>query len=528
MRWSSIKKVSDLVFVALLLLSLSSGVLAQSSTSTPTPEATPTGSSTSTPLPATKVPTLSATVQPTTTVEAKSVVTATQLLSESTGIELTVYNQNIALVKDRRQITLTAGLNEVSFTDVAAQIDPTSVHFVSLTDPRGTRVLEQNFEYDLVSTQKLLSKYLDQQISLRTTDGTVYTGVLLSGSDDIILDTDDGIKVVSLARVQEYSFPRLPSGLITRPSLNWMVLAAITGTQEVRVTYLTAGLTWAANYVALLAPDDGAVEFNGWVTLQNESGASYKDAKLKLVAGDINLVQPIAQMAEKGYRTASMDAMNGGVVGRSFFEYHLYEVQRPVTVRQSETKQIEFITAPMVPVTKVFVYEATPRFSGYGYISDQGDYSDPSAKVQVKLQFSNTITNGLGLPLPKGLVRVYKQDSDGGAEFVGEDSIDHTPKNELVSLYLGNAFDLVAERKQVEYRQLSNQSAQETWQVTLRNHKTQVVTVLVIENLFRSMDAEIIASSLGYDKLSANRVRFNLSVKPDSEVVVSYTVLYRW
>lgn len=528
MRWFSIKTMTNLVLCSLLLLSMSSGVLAQTSTATLTPAASPTEYSTSTPLPATAAPTLRATAQPTSTLQAKGALTATQLLSESAGIELTVYNQNIALVKDRRQITLTAGLNEVSFTDVAAQIDPTSVLFVSLTDPQGTRVLEQNFEYDLVNTQKLISKYLDQQISLRTTDGTSYTGVLLSGSDDLILDTDEGIKVIKLAQVQEYAFPRLPSGLITRPSLNWLVTAVETGTHEVRVTYLTAGINWAANYVALLAPSDDAIELNGWVTLQNDSGASYVNARLKLVAGDINLVQPIAQMAEKGTRSATLAATDGGVVERAFFEYHLYEVQRPVTVRQSETKQIEFITAPMVPATKVFVYEATPRFSGYGFLSDGGDYSNPGAQVQVRLQFSNTFTNGLGLPLPKGVVRVYKQDSDGGAEFIGEDSIDHTPTDELISLYLGNAFDLVAERKQVEYRQLSDHSAQETWQVTLRNHKTQEVTVQAIENLFRAMDAEIISSSQGYDKLSANRVRFNVRIKPNSEALFTYTVLYRW
>jgi hypothetical protein len=386
MKGPSTSTLGSLLLCSLLLLSISTGALAQSSTATPTTKA-PTETATSTPLPTTASPTIRATSQPTSTLVASNTLTATGMLSNSSSIELTVYNQNIALVKDSRQLTLTAGLNEVSFTDVAAQIDPTSVQFVSLSDPQGTRVLEQNFEYDLVNTQKLIEKYLDQQISLRTTDGTTYTGVLLSGSDDLILDTNDGLKVIKLAQVQEFAFPRLPAGLITRPSLNWLVTANVTCTQQVRVTYLTGGINWTANYIALLSPGDDAIALNGWVTLQNDSGASYVDARLKLVAGNINLVQPMAPIAAKGARASVATDGGGGVVERAFFEYHLYEVQRPVTVRQSETKQIEFIAAPIVPAVKVFVYESTPRYSGYGYIADSGDYSNPSAAVQVRLEF---------------------------------------------------------------------------------------------------------------------------------------------
>jgi len=332
--------------------------------------------------------------------------------------------------------------------------------------------------------------------------------------------------VIRQDQIQEYTFPRLPAGLITRPSLNWIVKAEKAGSEQIRITYLTSGLSWNASYVVLLAPDSSSLDLNGWITLQNDSGASYPQAKLKLVAGDINLVQQLTQVPTRAAVSYAEEAT--AVQERSFFEYHLYEVQRPVTVQQGEIKQIEFITSPSVSSRKIYVYEATPRYTGYGYLNDGSDYSDPSARVQVRLEMTNSVTNGLGIPLPQGLVRVYQQDSDGSAEFVGEDSIQHTPKDEAVSLFLGSAFDLVAQRKQVQYRQLSDRSAQESWEVTLRNHKQEPVQVQVIENLFRALDAEISASSLEYTTLAANRVRFLVNIEPNSEQVISYTVVYRW
>jgi len=471
----------------------------------------------------------------TATPKAEGTVTATstpadkpvQEITSTTGLELTVYNQNLALVKDTRPFELKDGLNELRFDDVAALIDPTSVQVTSLSVPTETRVLEQNFEYDLVDTFKLVSKYIDKEISVRTSHGEIYTGTLLSGNGDVILQLQDGIKIIKESQILEYTFPKLPTGLITRPSLNWLVTTTAPGPQDLRLTYLTGGLSWRASYVLLLAPRGDQVDLNGWITLQNDSGTSYQDARLKLVAGDVNLVQQLAPVPARAAMEYAAEEKEG-VASRSFFEYHLYEIQRPVTVRESEIKQVEFIAAPSVATEKVFVYEATPRYYSDGLYIDAGDYTNPDTKVQVRLQFSNTITNGLGMPLPMGIVRVYQQDSDGSAEFVGEDAIEHTPKDEALSLYLGNAFDLVAERKQVEYRQLSERSAEESWEMTLRNHKTEAVVVQVIEDLFRAEDAEVRESSLEYTELGNNRIRFDVPIKPDEEVKLTYTVLYRW
>ncbi|MHB9032384.1 MAG: DUF4139 domain-containing protein [Anaerolineae bacterium] len=351
--------------------------------------------------------------------------------------------------------------------------------------------------------------------------------MLLSGKSDLIIKTVNQIKIIRKDQVQEYTFSELPSGLITRPSLTWMITSTAAGRQQVRVTYLTSGITWSASYVALLSSQADSLALNGWVTLQNDSGVTYPNAKLKLVAGDINLVQQYTPAPYRTFESAGVQA-DAGVAQRNFFEYHLYQVQRAVTIRQGEIKQIEFIVVPEVSASKLFVYEATPRYQGYGFIVDNSDYSDPSAKVQVRLQFTNSVTNNLGIPLPAGTVRVYQQDIDGSAEFVGEDSIMHTPKDEPVSLFLGNAFDLVGERRQVQYRQLSEHSAQETWEITLRNHKDQAADVQVIENLFRSQDAEILSASADFETLSANRIRFQVKIEPDSQQVITYTVLYRW
>ncbi len=255
--------------------------------------------------------------------------------AQTAGPELAVYNQGVALVKDVRTVSLQAGTQLVTITDVAAQLDPTSVHFASLTDPTGTSVLEQNFEYDLVGPDRLLSKYVDQDIQLVTTDGTRYSGTLLSGSGDIILrDAEGGVTVVSRAQVRDFTFPSLPDGLITRPSLVWLLDADKAGQQDVEVTYLTGGISWQANYVLLLAQDGATLDLDGWVTLDNQSGATYENAKLKLVAGDINRVEE--QMTAGAYdMVKEMATPEAAVAERGFFEYHLYEVQRPVTVKDN-------------------------------------------------------------------------------------------------------------------------------------------------------------------------------------------------
>jgi len=451
--------------------------------------------------------------------------------AKSAGVDLTVYNQNIALVKDRRVLALKSGMNEVRFSDVAAQIDPTSVQFTSITDPNGTRVIEQNYAYDIVGSQKILQKYLDQNVSLVTDGGTKYSGKLLSGSDDIILQSDDGqVTTVKLARVRELKFPNLPGGLITKPTLMWLVNSSRDGNQDAQVTYLTNGINWKTNYVAVVDANDAAMNLNGWVTIDNQSGATYEDAKLKLVAGDVRRVTPLPA-ARDGYAlpTAAPKAAEAQFAEQAFFEYHLYTLQRATTIQNRETKQIEFTSAANVPINKIFVYDGASSLRFYGYqITDPSYGKTSNTKVAVMIEFKNSEANKLGIPLPKGTIRVYKADSDGGNQFIGEDNIDHTPKDETIRLNIGNAFDVVGERTQTKFNKISDKVIEESYQIKVRNHKTDPVEVRVVEHLFRWSNWQITQSNQDYTKLDAQTIEFRVKIAPDGESTVNYTVKYSW
>ena len=458
-----------------------------------------------------------------------SLVPAAQ--AQGNGVELTVYNQDLALVRDTRSFELERGVNEVRFSDVASQIDPTSVHFRSLTDPEGTTVLEQNYEYDVVGSQKLLQKYVDQEIELVTEDGSEFRGTLLSGADDIILqEANGGVTVIRLDRVRQFNFPALPEGLITRPTLVWLLDASQSGDQDVEVTYMTNGINWRADYVVQLNEDDTALDLNGWITLDNRSGATYTDAKLKLVAGEVNVVPEVKRMAlGMAVEEAVPTAAPPPVSERQLFEYHLYDVQRPVTVRDNQTKQIEFTSAAEVPAEKFFVYDGAQGlgFSGYA-VTDPGygTYSNPD--VNIYLQIENKEEAGLGIPLPAGRVRVYKADVDGSLQFVGEDQIDHTPKDETLRLLLGNAFDIVGERRQTDFQQLGRDVIEESFEIVVRNHKDQDVEVRVVEHLFRWSEWEIVQESAEHTKLDQGTVEWRLEVPANGEATVTYTVRYEF
>jgi len=448
------------------------------------------------------------------------------------GLALTVYNQGTALVRDRRQFDLRPGVNEIRFTDVAASIDPTSVLFTSLTDPGGTSVLEQNFEFDLVGAAALLEKYIDQPIRVVTQDGTLYTGTLLSGRGDIILQDEDGkITVVGADDVQEFSFPALPDGLMSKPTLVWRLLAAKDGRQDVEITYLTGGVSWQADYVVRLAADDQAVDLDGWVTVNNTSGATFRDALLKLVAGDLQrLLQ--ARAADYGAMEVAPTATAQQVEQREFFEYHLYQVPRPVTVRDNETKQIEFVRAAGVPAEKFFVYDGLPCQSYAWYCSASGSpQTDPSygvvsnPKVMVMVDFD---TDDVDADLPAGRVRVYQQDTDGASLLIGEDTIDHTPKGETVRLYVGDAFDIVGERIQTDFSLPSDRSVEESYRIVLRNHKDEPVEVRVVEHLFRWSNWRILRASDDFEKMDSSNIEFRVGVPSAGETEITYTVLYIW
>lgn len=452
--------------------------------------------------------------------------------AQTEGPQLTVYNQGLAVVRETRSLALDDGLNTVQIRDVAASIDPTSVHFEDLTDPTGTVVLEQNFEYDLVGTARLLQKYIDQEIRVVQKDGTARTGTLLSGANDIILQEEGGgVTVLRLEDVREFSFPSLPEGLITRPTLVWLVDALQSGTHEVELSYLTRGIGWRANYVLVLSEDDTEASLNGWVTLDNQSGATYQDAKLKLIAGDINVVTQPRAVPAPIYAAMPEEAGrdSGYVEERTFFEYHLYEIQRPVTVKDNQTKQIEFASGQGIPTTKFYVYDGTSYryYPGQGPIfeADYGIYGGNN-QVMVKLEFTNDEESGLGLPLPRGTVRIYKEDIDGSQQLLGEDAIDHTPRDEEVELTVGKAFDVVGERVQSDFRKLGRDVVEESFDITLRNHKEEGIEVRVMEHLFRWSNWEIISSNFDYTKLDSNTIEFRVPVAADGETTVSYTVRY--
>jgi hypothetical protein len=451
--------------------------------------------------------------------------------AKSGGVDITVYNQNLALVKDKRVLALKSGMNEVRFTDVAAQIDPTSVQFTSLTDPSGTRVLEQNYAYDIVGSAKILQKYLDQNISLVTEDGSRYSGKLLSGSDDIIVQGDDGqVTTVKLARVRELKFPNLPGGLITKPTLIWLVNSSKEGNHDTQVTYMTNGINWKANYVVVTNKDDTAMNMNGWVTIDNQSGATYEDANLKLVAGDVRRVTPVPA-ARDGYAmpTAPTAKAEAQFVQQDIFEYKLYSLQRATTIRNRETKQIEFTNAAGTPITKLFVYDGASNLRFSGYQNTDANYGKTSGtKVAVMIEFKNSEQNKLGMPLPKGTIRVYKADADGSNQFIGEDNIDHTPKDEMIRLNIGNAFDVVGERKQMNFSKIGDRVIEETYEIKLRNHKKEAVEVRVVEHLFRWSNWQILKSNQDFTKTDAQTMEFRVKVAPDGESTVNYTVRYSW
>jgi hypothetical protein len=452
--------------------------------------------------------------------------------AQSEGVELAVYNQDLALVKDRRALDLEQGLNEVRFSDVASRIDPTSVHFRSLTDPAGTVVLEQNYEYDVVGSAKLLQKYVDQEIRLVTDDGDEYSGTLLSGASDVILQDADGqVTVVKLDQIKEFTFPALPEGLITKPTLVWQVESALGDSQDVEVTYLTNGINWNSNYIVVLADDDASIDLDGWVTLDNRSGAGYEDAKLKLIAGDIHRAPTADYVVEKEPVYAAESMAAPAVQERGFFEYHLYEVQRPVTVKDQQTKQIEFVTGSDVPATKFFVYDG----SQLGFLGRYQPVQDPSygtisnKKVMVMLEFENGEEQGLGVPLPRGTVRVFKKDVDGSTLLVGEDSIDHTPKDESVRLYVGDAFDIVGERVQTDFRvEYDEDWMEESFEIKVRNHKDEDIKVRVVEHMFRWVEWELLEQSHEHDKLDSKTIEFRVPVEANGETTVTYTVRYEW
>jgi hypothetical protein len=445
-----------------------------------------------------------------------------------------------ALVRDDREISLKRGRSQISFTDVAALIDPTTVTFASLTDP-ATRVLEQNFQFDLVSTQKLLLKFIDRQITVDKPNGTSMTpitGTLLSATDGIVLRGGDG-SIYSLPAYTSVRFPDLPGGLNTRPTLVWDLQSPEGGVHQARVTYQTGGITWWADYNLIFNEgadaNSGLLDLSAWVSIINQSGAAYSDAKLKLIAGDVNRVQPEMNARMRGEVLAKAMAAAPaaeGFVQKDFFEFHLYTLGRRTTLPNNSTKQIElFDQAKQIPARKVLLYygAVNPYFYPSPY-TDRNMGVEMNKKVDVYLEFKNDKQFGLGVPLPAGRLRVSQLDkADGSLEFIGEDKIDHTPKDENVSVKLGSAFDVVGERRQVDFDiDTTAKWMEEEIEVKLRNHKSQPVEVVVKENLYRWSKWKLVTQTHKYVKEDARTINFPVTVAKDGTAVVRYRVRYTW
>jgi hypothetical protein len=445
-----------------------------------------------------------------------------------------------ALVRDDREIKVAKGRSQLSFTDVAALIDPTTVTFTSLSDP-STRVLEQNFQFDLVSTQKLLLKFIDKQITVDKNVGntvTPITGTLLSAVDGIVLRGTDG-SIYSLPAYTSVKFPDLPGGLNTRPTLVWDVSSPNGGAQKTRVTYQTGGITWWADYNLTFNEgadaNSGLLDLSAWVSIINQSGATFEDAKLKLIAGDVQRVQP--PMEDRMYRKevmlqAAAASESQGFVQKDFFEFHLYTLGRPTTLPNNSTKQIElFDQAKQIPARKILLYYGAPQ--PYAYPTPYTDRNigvEMNKKVDVYLEFKNDRQFGLGVPLPAGRLRVSQLDkADSSLEFIGEDKIDHTPKDEQVRIKLGSAFDVVGERRQVNFSIDTNAKVmEEEIEVKLRNHKSQPVDVVVKENLYRWSNWKVLTKSHEFQKEDSRTINFPVKVAKDGETVVRYRVRYTW
>jgi hypothetical protein len=445
-------------------------------------------------------------------------------LEDQTAVAITIYNVNLGLVKDQRQIKLQKGEGEVRFMDVASQIIPASVHIKSIIDSGSLLVLEQNYEYDLLNPQKLLDKYVGKDVKLYyknpyTEREEILNATLLSNNGGPIFKIGNEITFGHPGRI---IFPGVPENLISKPTLVWLLDNSLSSAQKVEASYLTNGINWRADYVLTLNEKDDRADLSGWVTIDNKSGATYQNAKLKLVAGDVNRVRDEYEYRDKMLRVAEAAAKAAPQFKEEeFFEYHIYTLQRPSTIKDNQTKQISLITAGDIPVKKELVYYGAK----YYYYSQYGE-AVSNQKVGVFVEIENKKEHNLGIPLPKGIVRVYKHDSEGSLQFVGEDRIDHTPKDEKVRVKLGDAFDVVGSRKQTEWKKIASDTYEAAFELSLRNHKEENVTVKVIEPI--PGDWIMLNSSHEYAKTEAFTAEFAIPVPKDKEVKLTYRVRMRF
>jgi hypothetical protein len=456
------------------------------------------------------------------------------------GVHLTIYNNNFALVKDRRVLDqeLHKGMNLVRFRDVASTIDATSVHFRSLTDPAAT-VSEQNYEFDLVDANKLLQKYIDKTIIVYTADGRQYEGILMSYDNrQLVLSKDRQTGPIFMVErgenVKRIQFSELPGGLLTRPTLVWEIAAEKEGKHLVEVSYVANSIRWRADYNIVLSPDETAIDLSGWVTLENHTGTQYADAAVKLLAGmvrqDPNRMQwGWGQAYYKQMTRLAPSTEKGDDPSQAFGEYRMYKLPEKTTVNNNQIKQVELITAEKIPVKKTYLYDgAKLTWNRYSSNWDRNWGREENNKVQVLVEFENRASENLGIALPAGKCRVYKADSDKSLELIGEDTIDHTARDEKVTLYIGDAFDIVGERKQTDFRKVTDRVFEEAFEIKLRNHKQEAVTVKVLEKLYRWKGWKVLQHSHDFEQLDSRTIVFPVELSKDGQLTITYRVRYEF
>lgn len=451
-------------------------------------------------------------------------------LNDQREVAVTIYNENLALVKDVRKINLKRGNVSLAFRDVSARMRPETALLRSVSTPGSLSVIEQNFDFDLLTPQKLLEKYVGQTVNVVRTHPS--TGVessevaqVLAANEGVVLKIGNRIETGMPGRIV---YNDVPANLRDRPTLVMSLNNSSNATQDVELSYLTGGLAWKADYVVELNATEEKLDMSGWVTLSNTSGASYRNAKLQLVAGDVNQVRERVVVAGSRAMTmaAAPVAKAADMREESLFEYHLYTLNRPTTIAENQTKQVALLSASGVPVRKEFLL----RGSDYYY---QGAYGDLGQKMKIGafIEFDNKDSAQLGMPLPKGVIRVYKKDSNGNAQFIGEDNVDHTPKNEKVRLKLGDAFDVTADKKQTDFKKIAGTSKynyifESAYEITLKNAKKEAVTVTVQEPM--PGDWQILSSSHPHVKASSKAAVWKITVPAEASSTLVYRAQVRY
>jgi len=469
-------------------------------------------------------------------------------------IERDARRVGFGVVRQCRRVPLKRGANSYRFTDVAAKLDATTVRFLDQTDPRGTRLLEQNFLYDLVNQRSMLRRFVDRPIEFVDSGGTRHKGTLLGcqttwggwdeGIVSVILRTrDGGVTIVSnqVTKPHTFRFPDLPANYQTRPTLEWQLHARQGGDHDVVLAYMTGGMAWRADYIGVVNADDTRIDLSGWVTIANLCGAAFPDARVKLIAGNVRRIIEFGGYASGGdlgedFFGDEDEEEDDGFEEKGFFEYHLYTLGRRTTLANNQTKQIEFLHAPGATVQKVYTYDGAdldywePGESHY----DETYGVECRKTVRVNLEFVNSEDSKLGMPLPAGILRFYKRDeADDSLEFIGESKIEHTPRDERVRFYLGDAFDVVGERVRKDYKHTRRKrderhEIRESFEITLRNHKDEAITVHVLEHLYRGTNWQIERKSHPFTKRDARSIEFAIPVPARGEATITYKVLYWW